>query len=174
MPKKYCYNIFFNEVFFGEENMKTKQWSNLISPKLPFLDRYQKHRHVHFFGAWSFLLVQIRFTPSEGPKSFVNCFFKEIGPWKVNHQVGPWKKAIFHGPLCKLTPMSTWWSNWKKDLRLPQTTFSHMGVTTSLLDSFELPIWILNLFPNKLFVWRFRYWFFKCKFQEFIFNIKPM
>ena len=33
-----------------------------------------------------------------------------IGPWKLDHHVGPWKKAIFHGPTswswCK--PALTW------------------------------------------------------------------
>jgi hypothetical protein len=27
------------------------------------------------FGAWSFLLVHVRFTPSEEPKDFVICFY---------------------------------------------------------------------------------------------------
>ena len=41
------------------------------------------------FCAWSFLLVHIWFTPSEGPKGFVNLFFKKLehGSWtiKLNH-----------------------------------------------------------------------------------------
>ena len=41
------------------------------------------------FGARSFLLVSIVFTPSEGPKGFVNWFSE-----KSDHK----KKAIFHGP----------------------------------------------------------------------------
>ena len=53
---------------------------------------------------WSFLLVHIRFTPSEGPKGFVNCFFFERNR---NMKVGPssrtTEKPIFHGPTswCK-------------------------------------------------------------------------
>ena len=32
-----------------------------------------KKKSTHsFFGAWSFFLVHIQFTSSEGPKSFVN------------------------------------------------------------------------------------------------------
>ena len=31
-----------------------------------------------FFGAWSFLLVHIRFPPNDGPTNFVRCCFKEI------------------------------------------------------------------------------------------------
>jgi hypothetical protein len=45
-----------------------------------------------FFGAWSFLLVHIRFTPSEGPHSFVKCFF----PPKSNH--GNWTEKKYHLP----------------------------------------------------------------------------
>ena len=30
------------------------------------------HINTFTFGAWSFLLVHIPFTPSEGPKGFVN------------------------------------------------------------------------------------------------------
>jgi hypothetical protein len=49
------------------------------------------------FGAWSFLLVYIRFTPSEGPKGFANRFLEKsnLGSWimKSNHE----KNIIFHG-----------------------------------------------------------------------------
>ena len=36
---------------------------------------YVKIKSAHtFFGAWSFLLIHVWFTPSERPKSFVNWF----------------------------------------------------------------------------------------------------
>ena len=41
-------------------------------PQLPGLGIYQENQHNHFFGAWSFILVHIRFTPSEGPKGYLN------------------------------------------------------------------------------------------------------
>ena len=41
----------------------------------PFDHVLKKQAHS-FFGAWSFLLVHIRFTPSEGIKGFVSCFFQ--------------------------------------------------------------------------------------------------
>ena len=37
----------------------------------PFWAYKKKPQHIHFFGAWPFLLVHIQLTPSEGPKSFV-------------------------------------------------------------------------------------------------------
>jgi len=33
---------------------------------------YEKKSTHSLFGAWSFLLIHIHFTPSEGPKDFVN------------------------------------------------------------------------------------------------------
>ena len=54
---------------------KTKYWSNFIFflQKLPFLNILFIKKLAHsLFGAWLFLLVHIRFTPSEGLKGFVN------------------------------------------------------------------------------------------------------
>jgi hypothetical protein len=31
-----------------------------------------KNQHIDFFGAWSILLVHVRFTPNQGPKGFQN------------------------------------------------------------------------------------------------------
>ena len=42
------------------------------------------------FGAWSLLLVHVRFTPSQGHKKH----FKEIGPWKCYHEVTLCKNAL--------------------------------------------------------------------------------
>ena len=56
--------------------MKTKEDKRIVKldffSKLPFLGIYQKRSPHSFFGAWSFLLVHIWFTPSERPKGFVN------------------------------------------------------------------------------------------------------
>ena len=63
--------IFFN----GEEKMKAREvktWSNLIFIlELPF-QTYIKQIITSTFDAWLFLLLHIRFTPSEGPKDFIN------------------------------------------------------------------------------------------------------
>jgi hypothetical protein len=49
-------------------------------------------------GAWLTLLVHIRFTPSEGPKGFVNLFFK-----KSDHGKRPSSIVQLHGPWFKPT-----------------------------------------------------------------------
>ena len=36
--------------------------------------KHEENSRIHFCGAWSFLLVHIRFTPSQGPKGFKNAF----------------------------------------------------------------------------------------------------
>jgi len=101
MAKKYCYNkILMVFLFWGREDedkrrRKNGQTSNFFS-ELPFLDIYYKKSAHSLYGAWSFLFVHIQFTPSEGPKGFVNCFFfyKKIRPWKLDHE----KRPSFHGP----------------------------------------------------------------------------
>ena len=47
--------------------------------KLPFLDIFKKVEHS-LFDAWSFLLIHIWLTPSEGSKDFINLLKK-----KLNH-----------------------------------------------------------------------------------------
>ena len=73
---------------------------------------YIQRKSTHsFFGAWSFFLVHIQFTPSEGPcnvaQRLYKVIFEEIKPLKLDHQVGLWKKPSFmvrlHGPWCKPT-----------------------------------------------------------------------
>ena len=53
-----------------------------------------KNKSAHsFVGAWSFLLIHIWFTPSEGLKDFVNWFFKksvrESWNMKFDHEKRP-------------------------------------------------------------------------------------
>ena len=67
-------NVVILMIFFGKEKTNTREWSNLIYffQHFPFwIFIYSKIGHSHF-GAWSFLLVHIEFTPSEGPKDFIN------------------------------------------------------------------------------------------------------
>ena len=59
--------------------MKTKKDKRMIKLEFfiyfsfsNFFLAYIKKIITFTFGAWSFLLVHIRFTPSEGPKDFVN------------------------------------------------------------------------------------------------------
>ena len=58
------------------ENKKTIEL--LLFSKLPFLSMYWKKSAHPLLAAWSFLLVHIQFTPSEGPNNFVNQFFKNM------------------------------------------------------------------------------------------------
>ena len=85
---------------------KTREWSNLNQfSKLPLLDIYYKKSAHSLFGAWSFLLVHIRVTPSERPKDFVYCFLKtsDHGSWtmKSNHGRMPSSMVRLHSPWWK-------------------------------------------------------------------------
>ena len=92
--------------------MKTREDKRLVKlvlfSNMPFLGIHSKKSTLSLVDAWSFLFVYIRFTPSEGPKDFVNCFFrlfiyKENRPWKSDHKVGPlkdhlpWSDFMVHG-----------------------------------------------------------------------------
>ena len=89
------------EVKTSKAQEKTREWANLnlfYFQKCPFWAYiFQKLAHS-LFGAWSFFMVHIRCTPSEGPKAFKFCFFKEVGQWKLDHELRLLKKALFHGP----------------------------------------------------------------------------
>ena len=80
----------------GKEKKETREWSNWILFyffKIALLKHILKKISTFTFGAWSFHLDYIQFTPSEGLKGFK----------KSDHQVcGPWKKTIFHGPTSKV------------------------------------------------------------------------
>ena len=97
--------IFWVKCFWGKRRWKTRG-GQMIKLCLFFQNchfwAYIKKISTFTFGARLVLLVHIRFTPSEGPKGFVNWFFK-----KSDHQVGSWKrpssKVRFHGPWCRPT-----------------------------------------------------------------------
>ena len=68
----------------------------LFSKSAPFGHILNKSTQS-LFGAWSFLLVHIRFTPSEGPESFVNWSYKKSDheSWTIKSERGkkghlPW------------------------------------------------------------------------------------
>jgi hypothetical protein len=82
----------------NEDKRRQKNGQTWVFPKLRFLSNLLEKSTHSLFGAWSFFLVHIGFTPCEGPKGFVNCFFEKLDhAWKLEHQVGSWKKAILHG-----------------------------------------------------------------------------
>ena len=81
MVEEYWYDKNFNEFFLWgkrrQRHEKTKEWSNFILFFQNCLVGHILKKSTHpLLGAWSFL-VHIRFTPSEGPKDFVNWFFKK-------------------------------------------------------------------------------------------------
>ena len=94
--RKDCYNIFLMNFFWEGEDKDMRrhendQTSNVFSFKIPFWGIYEKLAHS-LLGAWSFLLIHIRSTSSEGPKGIGIWFFEEIGPWKLDH--GKWPSSM--------------------------------------------------------------------------------
>ena len=79
MVEKYHHTKFIMKCFLGEEKMKTNEDKKMV--KLAFFSSktavfrliLKKKSTQSLFDAWSFLLVHIRFSPSEEPKNFVNC-----------------------------------------------------------------------------------------------------
>ena len=68
----------FHAMFFGEEKMTTREWSKFIYlfiSNLPIWGHILEKSTHSFFGAWSFLLVHIRFMPSEGAQRLCNLLF---------------------------------------------------------------------------------------------------
>ena len=58
-------------LFWGRED-EDKRIVNLFFLKIAIFGHMLKKSTHSLLGVWSFLLVHIRFTPSEGPKDFVN------------------------------------------------------------------------------------------------------
>ena len=111
MVEKYSYNQFLINFFYGEEEMKTKKRQKydqiwFFFQKCPFWTYIKKSTHS-LFGAWSFLLVHIQFTPSEGLEAFVNWSFKKSdhGIWamKSDHRKRPSSMVRLHNTWCKPT-----------------------------------------------------------------------
>jgi hypothetical protein len=81
MAENCCYNKILMIFFVEEEKMKTREGKRMVKLKFLFFSSLFKTAimgHVlknpthSLFGAWSFLLVHIWFTHSEGPKGSVN------------------------------------------------------------------------------------------------------
>ena len=88
--------------------MKTREDKRMVKlvffpAKCPFKTYIKKSAHS-FFDAWSFLLVLIWFTPSEGPKGFIYYFFKKsdqkIWTIKSDNETRPSSMVRLHGPWC--------------------------------------------------------------------------
>ena len=112
-------------IFVGREDEDKRRQRNcqtwiFFSKSALFGHILNKSTHS-LFGAWSFLLVHIRFTPSEGPKGFVNWSYKKSDheSWTIKSDRG--KKAIFHGPWCKAALMTSSLKKWS-DVKLGQVS----------------------------------------------------
>ena len=104
MTEKCCYNkILMKFLLRSEEKWNGQTWCFLFSFQYcPFWAYIKKKAHP-LFGAWSFLLICIRFTPSEGPKGFINWYSRnrtmKVGIWSQTMAKGkpPWYDFMVHG-----------------------------------------------------------------------------
>ena len=98
MVKK-CYNKILIDFFNGKMKTKTREDKRMITLESFFFETalfghiYLKNLAHSLFGAWSSLLVHIRFTHSEGSKGFVNRFLK-----KSNHESWTMKSDLVKRP----------------------------------------------------------------------------
>jgi hypothetical protein len=97
----------------SEAQETTREWSNLnFLQNCPFWAYIKKKSAHSLFGARSFFLVHIRFTPSKGPKAFKTNFLRsrtmEVGPWTQTIEKGPlpWSDFMVHSVNQPLV----WWS----------------------------------------------------------------
>ena len=110
MVGKCCINKFWMICFFGGRECEDKRrqtddrncyvFCSFFLFKLLFMGIFKKKISTHsLFGAWSFLLIHIGFTPCEGPKGFVNWFLKKLnhGSWTVKLDHGKRSSSMVHG-----------------------------------------------------------------------------
>ena len=112
MVDKWCYNLNILIIYlWGREDQdKRRQENDYFYFYFYFKNTLFGHTYKQIdtsnIGAWSFLLVHIRFTPSEGPKGFIISSFKKLdhGRWTTisYHEKRPSSRVWFHGPWCKL------------------------------------------------------------------------
>ena len=115
MAEECCYNSFIRKCNFGEEKTETREDKRMVQPffflfffsKTALFAHTLKTLSTLNFGSWSFLSIYIWFTPSEGPKGFLNLFFKKSdhGCWTMEKDHLPWSDFMVHGvnqPLYKV------------------------------------------------------------------------
>ena len=107
MAKKCCLYIYD----FGEEKMKTR--GNKRSVTLDFFFQvflfgaFKKKTNRQINSAWSFLLVHIHFTPSEGPKKLCKLLFSYF-ILKLDRGKWPSSMVRLHDLWCKPTLSRRW------------------------------------------------------------------
>ena len=96
MTEKYYYQKYYCKPNWGRQDEDKRRQINgkswIYFKIAPFGHILRKLTRSHL-GAWSFLLVHILFTPSEGPKGFCKVILQ-----KQDHEVGPWRRVTSHGP----------------------------------------------------------------------------
>jgi hypothetical protein len=75
--------------------MKTREWS-IFFPSSKIIIYGHILKKTFTFSAWSFLLIHIQFTPIEGPKNFVNWYFKNSN-WTMKENQLPWSDFMVYG-----------------------------------------------------------------------------
>ena len=149
MAKKWCYNEFWMKTFW-EEKMKTRENKRIVKLYLfffqncPFWTCIEKIS-TFTFGAWPFLFIHIRFTPSKRPKGFVNWWFtkSDHGCWTIKSDNGkkPSSMVWFHDPWCKAAPSTFLTAH-------ATTVLHHMGSLASFLSVLLLLVSVgYNLLP---------------------------
>ena len=114
-----CY---YNDVLIFNFDFFKKNWGGFFfSFQNCLFWTYIKSSPRSLFGACSFLLIHIGFTPSEGPKGFLNRFLKKpnYGSWTMKSYHESWTTKSYprkrpppslirlHGPWCKPTLRTT-------------------------------------------------------------------
>ena len=102
MIEKCYYSKKIIMIFLREEKMKTREAMRMTKLEIFLLFKtalfgyiYWKKSAHSFLGAWLFLLVHIRFTPSEGLNDFINRGFSKNRTMEKGHL--PWSDFMVHG-----------------------------------------------------------------------------
>jgi hypothetical protein len=100
----------------GEKGKRIEEgqtWRNV--PKTVLFGHILQKKSTHpLFGAWSLLVIHVRFTPSKGSKGFKNAFKKkkpdhesvtmEKCPLNMGQLHGPWYKQSMRPYFCTILP----------------------------------------------------------------------
>ena len=112
-----------------QENDRT--W--ILFRKCPFWACIKKNPAHSLFSAWSFFLVHIRFTPSEGPKAFKSIYLRSL-----SMEVGPRTRTIQKGHLP--------WTNLPIFVRVCMRVlhFHELEALGELAGSLSFALWIVT------------------------------
>ena len=121
-------------------------WTWLFFQKCPLWASNKKNTFI--IGAWSFFLIHIRFTPSEGPKAFKTIFLRsqtmEVRPcpWTIEKGHLPWSDFMVYNVNMPLAYHPSWYSVWGDVWAWSLHILVFPSTTSWALTSFTL---LLNL-----------------------------